>query len=139
LFSAQDILDVLTGESIAKDQCICKLESLANLDADEKKKRVAIYNKKINKAMKELANSYRNKFALHKDLHNAVVGDEGMLDITKQQVKAVENIIKNSIPEGKIETALTTLANGEPEINIEEALSEESIKKSFATINIEES
>jgi transposase InsO family protein len=140
LYSSQDITDALTGEFIARGQYVCTLESLASLDADEKKRRVAIYNKKINKAMKELAANFRSMFAVNKDIANAVVGDQGLINVAKEQTLAVEKLIKHHVPARQIEIDLDKAAalNGNEEtIDQDKAFSEESIEK-LNTINVDE-
>ncbi len=106
MYAAQDILDSMTGEYFKKGDYVCTLESLAMLSSNEKKAKVSIYNKRINKAYKELANNYRAKFATQKDLVNSVVSDNGLIDIAKEQTKQVEKILKSSVPVQKIELAL---------------------------------
>lgn len=127
MYTAQDVEDILTGELIEKDKYVCTLESLASLDANEKKKRVSVYNKKINKSIKELASMYRSKYKLDKDIANAVVGDEGMIEVRKEQTRQVESIIKNSFPIQQIESVLDRAAESNGNIDMEEALSENSI------------
>lgn len=128
MYSAQDIEDRLTGEYIAKGDFVCTLESLSALDTGEKKARVNTYNKKINKAYRELANLYRSKHSNKKDIVNSVVSDNGIIKIAKEQTKAVENILKNSVPADKIEIALKRAAQVSG-MDYDEAFSEEQIKK----------
>ena len=137
IYSCQDIMDRLTGERIEKGQYVCTLQSLANLDAGEKQRRVAQYNKKIHKNIKELAGSIRSRMTLDKNLANVVAGEEGLINVAKEQEKAVENIIKNAIPMDRIETELEGLKHGQEPVNIEDATSDESIDQ-LNNININE-
>lgn len=125
LYSNQDIIDRLTGDLIAKGQYVCTLESLANLPVEEKKRRVAVYNKHINKKIKELASNFRAKGAVEKNLINAEVGDTGMKTVIKEQTKQIENVIKNSLPLDTIDAIIS--AGEKEEVNIDNATSDESI------------
>lgn len=136
MYAAQDILDSMTGEFIAKGDYVCTLESLAMLDSNEKKARVNVYNKKINKAYRELANNYRAKFATQKDMVNTVVSDNGLIDIAKEQTKQVEKIIKSSVPVQKIEVALERAQKTSLQVESEE-LTDSSINE-LNEIHIEE-
>lgn len=127
MYSNQQIIDRLTGDVINEGQKVCTLESLANLDANEKKRRVANYNKKINKNIKELAISFRSIMAIDKNLANIVSGEEGLINVAKEQEKAVEEIIKNAIPMDKIDIAVDSLKRGEEPVDIDHADSDESI------------
>lgn len=129
LYSAQDIMDRLTGDLIAKGQYVCSMESLKMLDAGEKKKRVAIYNKKINKSMLELTRNIREKYSLEKDLVNEVVTGAGVLvNIRKEQEAEITKVISESLPMDKIDLILDKAGKDEEEIDVDEALSEESFK-----------
>lgn len=127
LYSNQDIIDRLTGDLIAKGQYVCTLESLANLPVEEKKRRVAMYNKHINKKIKELAVNLRAKKAIEKNIINTTVGDTGMNSIIKEQTKEIENVIKNSIPLEKIDDIITS--EEKQRINISEATSDDAINQ----------
>ena len=127
IYSCQLIMDRLTGERIEPGQYVCTLQSLANLDAGEKQRRVAMYNKKIHKNIKELAGSIRSRMTIDKNLANVVAGEDGLVNVAKEQEKAVEDIIKNSIPMNKIELALDELKHGEEPVNMEDATSDEAI------------
>lgn len=127
LYACQDIIDAVNGEFIGKGQYVCTLESLAKLDADEKKAAVGIYNAKRNKAIKELASATRNIFAASKGLPNTITTDTGLIDVRKQQVKQVENLIKNAIPAKEIQIVLEDAAENNNEFDIDEAGSDESV------------
>lgn len=127
IYSCQDIADAITGEFISKGKYVCTLESLASLDIGEKKAKVGMYNKKRLKALKELASATRNIYASTKDIANTVITDQGLIDVRKDQVRQVENLIKNAIPVREIEIALDKAALQNENINYDEALSDESI------------
>jgi hypothetical protein len=129
LYTAQDIEDRIYGEYFQKNSYICSLESLANLESHEKKARVAIYNKKINKAMKELAVNFRAKYAVNKDIANAAISDQGLIDVARDQTRQVEQIIKSHMPAEAIVHALDEAAesNGNDTVNYDDAFSPESI------------
>jgi hypothetical protein len=109
LYSNQDILDRLNGDYIAKGDYVCTLQSIANLPTDEKARKVTMYNKSIQKNIKQLANTYRAKAALEKDLVNYTAGDEGLLEVMQEQKREVEKIIKESIPMRKIAEVVSTV------------------------------
>lgn len=125
LYSCQDIMDRISGDMIAKGQYVATLESLANLPVDEKKRRVAMYNKKINRIIKELAVNLRSKTAVEKDLINSGIGDTGVVSVIKEQERAVEKMIKNSLPIEKIENSINSLEH--TKFDIDQAMSDEAI------------
>lgn len=136
LYAAQDIIDRLNGELHEKGKRIGTFESIANLPADEKKRKVSIYNKQVRKKTLELARSLREQYSIDKPLVNAAIGNSGvLLNIRKEQETAVAAIIKRGTGPDKIEVAIE---NAVPEpVNMEEATSDESIN-SLNAINIEE-
>lgn len=127
LYTAQDILDKITGAVYKKGDKICRMDSLANLSSDDKKMKIAIYNKKIKKHTLALANAYRGRFAANKEIANIVIDrDDRLYDIAKGQIKEIENMIKNAVPSERIEEMLETTDN---EIDRETAFSEDAINK----------
>lgn len=130
LYSNQDIIDRITGDFISKGDYVCTLESLANLPAEEKKRRVAVYNKHINKKIKELAVNLRAKGAVEKNLINTTVGDTGMNSIIKEQTKEIENVIKNHLPMEQI----TDIVSNEPKTSIDTE-DDEVLDNTIASLN----
>ena len=136
LYSNQDIIDRITGDFISKGDYVCTLESLANLPAEEKKRRVAVYNKHINKKIKELAVNLRAKGTLEKNLVNTTIGDTGMISIIKEQTKEIENVIKNHLPMDKITDIVTSEQKQEFDTEDSDAL--DNAITSLNNININE-
>lgn len=109
LYSNQDILDRLTGDYIAKGDYVCTLACIANLPSGDKHRKVTMYNKSIQKNIKQLADTYRAKAAVEKDLVNYTAGDEGLLEVMREQTREVEKIIKESIPMRRIAEVVRTV------------------------------
>ena len=65
--------------------------------------------------------------AIDKNLANIVSGEQGLINVAKEQEKAVEEIIKNAIPMDKIDIAVDSLKRGEEPVDIDNAESDESI------------
>lgn len=108
LYAAQEIMDRLSGLYIGRGEYVCTLVSLTSLPVGDKRRRVNTYNKKINKHIKELANSYRARAVAVGDAANIEVGDEGMIEVAREQTRAVESLIRESIPANKIAEVCTT-------------------------------
>ncbi len=134
LYAAQDIMDKINGEFIAKGDYVCSLESLANLSADEKKAKVGANNKRFNKALNELAKTCReNKSEL---INAALNGDGALVNIRREQERQITKIIKESIPMDKIEVVMKDI-EGEVKIDTDKAFTEEAFD-SLNDIKIDE-
>jgi transposase InsO family protein len=104
LYASQDIIDRISGLYLAKGDYVCTLVSLTSLPVGDKRRKVTTYNKRINKQIKELANLYRARAVTEKDMANIAVGDEGMMQVAREQTREVERLIHTSIPAEKIDT-----------------------------------
>ena len=104
LYANQDILDRITGMMICRGEYVCTLNSIRSLDADEKRKAVAKHNKKVKKAILELARAVREREG--ETVNLAINGTGALVDVKKQQEKEISDIIQNAIPLEKIKTII---------------------------------
>ena len=104
LYANQDILDRITGMMICRGEYVCTLNSIRSLDADEKRKAVAKHNKKVKKAILELARAVREREG--ETVNLAINGTGALVDVKKQQEKEISDIIQNAIPIEKIKTII---------------------------------
>jgi hypothetical protein len=118
LYAVQDIMDRLTGRIIEKGGYVCTLTAIRSLNADEKAKAVAKHNKRVKKAILELARAYRE--GTGEIVNMAISGDGELVDIKKQEEKAIAEIIKYSLPVEKIKTAIQQVKQPVNIDNIEE-------------------
>lgn len=110
--STEYFINKNTGEEIQKGQYVATLESLISLDADEKKSRVAHYNKIVKKEALLLAKAFVGKSRLGKDLPDGVVAPGGKIISTlKEQEKYVADIIQNRLPVEEITKVIETPVN----------------------------
>ena len=103
LYAIQDIMDRITGRMIEKGEYVCTLNAIRALDYDEKRKAVTKHNKKIKKAILELASALRET---KETVNMAINGDGKLIDIKKQEEKAIADILRNSIPIDRIANIL---------------------------------
>ena len=134
LYAAQDIIDKIYGVMYEKNTLICRLDSLAHLSSDEKKAKVAIYNKKIKKHTLQLANAYRSRLATEHNIANVIVDENAeIVNVAREQECAIANMINNAVPEYKIREVLETETQ---QVDEQEAFSEDTIK-TLGDIHIE--
>lgn len=122
LYTAQDIIDRITGALYNRGDLICRMDSISNLSIEEKKMKVAKYNKSIKKHTLELARSIRGRYAVNSDIANIVIDrDDEMVNVAKEQEREIAAMIKNAVPAERIEEMLN---NAQEPVESDEAFSE---------------